>query len=67
MARDPDRITQLERTRRGVCARCGSTSAEHANGTCPDGKGSYAWAHTGEEMRAMIARLESALAKYRRH
>lgn len=62
----PEEIEQIERTRRGVCARCGATVTGHKNGYCPDGQGSYAWAHTKEDMQRIIANLEAALARHRK-
>lgn len=62
---DDERIMQLERTRRGACARCGESSARHIRreGKCHDGNGSYAWAQTRTEMQAMIGRMEDFVAK----
>lgn len=64
MTKSPDRIIQLERTRRGVCAACGRGMLEHAgpNATCPDGKGSYTWAHTRTEAEQLVANLEAFVA-----
>lgn len=49
---------QQDRTRNGLCARCAERIEEHANGQCPDNKGSFTWAHTREDMRQLIRNLE---------
>lgn len=60
---DKDRLVQVQRTRRGLCARCGESVAAHVNGSCLDGSGSFTWAHTREEMNQLIKNLEDALAR----
>ena len=58
---DDERILQLELTRRGVCARCGEGVAQHADGDCSDGGGSYTWAQTRAELEQTIKNLEKVI------
>lgn len=59
---DKDRLLQTERTRRGMCARCGQDVNHHAKGNCSDGRGSFTWAHTRQGMKRLISNLEAFVA-----
>jgi len=58
-----DRVLQLERTRAGNCARCGQEPSKHAGGNCPDGAGSFSWAHTSAERSALVRNLGDFIAQ----
>jgi hypothetical protein len=57
---------QQDRTRNGLCARCAEQAAEHVNGQCLDGKGSFTWCHDREDMCQIIQGLEGFLGRARK-
>lgn len=54
---------QRRRTQNGLCSRCGRRVGAHSDaGRCPDGGGSYTWAMTSEDARALEKGLSDAIA-----